>query len=328
MKNALRILTAGLLLQAFSFCAVLLRGEETSDRVTLFPKFVPGQSVTYDIGYSAETNTTTESSVAAPMAPTGGKTEVHLLLRAEVEGLGVDAAMPFARLRTYILEPDALPAANAAMSSAGSRSDERPAKLVEFTLFQNGQVADLVGLDALSADEQAAWREWLGRFGVEGALPERGLKPGDKWRTEEPIANALLTGLSWDKESQYVDDEPCGAAVGALQSASSPVVGAQETCAVILTTASLRQKSPQKDATPQDYKLHDLRTSGIAKGKNEVITYISLKSGLVVRATEDAAQSMTVTVAKTDGSNRVHYNIDAQSHSLVRLTSAPPANQP
>jgi len=123
-----------------------------------------------------------------------------------------------------------------------------------------------------------------------------------------------------------VDDEPCGAAIAVSQNDSSRPVGAPETCAAILTTALLRQKSPQKDATPEDYKLHDLRTSGIAKGKNEVITYISLKTGLVVRATEDANQSMSVTVAKADGSNRVHYNIDAQSHLQVRLTVASLAN--
>jgi hypothetical protein len=327
MKNALRILAGCLLLAASFFCACSLRAEETSERVTLFPRFVPGQSVTYEIGYSADSNTITESAVAAPMAPTGGKTEVHLLLRAEVEGLGVDAGMPSARLRTYLLLPDSLPGANAA-SSERTSSDAKPSKMVEFTLYHNGQVTDLIGLDALSPDEQTAWREWLARFGVAGALPEKGLKPGDKWRTEEPIANALLTGLSWDKESQYVDDEPCGAASGSSQSDSSPAVSAQETCAVILTTATLKQRSPQKDATPEDYKLHDLRTSGIARGKNEVITYISLKTGLVVRATEDANQSMNVTVAKTDGSNRVHYTINADSHTQVLLLADSPSARP
>lgn len=194
--------------------------------------------------------------------------------------------------------------------------------MVELTLYRNGQVSDLAGFDALTPDEQKAWREWLARFGAEGALPEKGLKPGDKWRTEEPITNALLTGLSWDKESQYVDDEACGAAAGMSQSDSSPAANTLEACAVILTTATLRQKNPQKDATPEDYKLHDLRTAGIAKGRNEIITYISLRTGVVVRATEDDHQSMTVTVAKSDGSNRVHYNIDAQSHAQVLLLSS------
>lgn len=102
----------------------------------------------------------------------------------------------------------------------------------------------------------------------------------------------------------------------------------QEKCAVILTTATMKQKSSQKDATPEDYKLHDLRTMGSAKGKNQIISYFSLKTGLVVRATEDANQSMSVIVAKTDGSNRVHYTIDAESHAQVLLLADAPANHP
>ena len=67
---------------------------------------------------------------------------------------------------------------------------------------------------------------------------------------------------------------------------------------------------------------------GIAKGKNETITYISLKTGLVVRATEDANQSLNVIVAKTDGSNRVHYTIDAESHAQVLLLAETPPTHP
>jgi len=65
----------------------------------------------------------------------------------------------------------------------------------------------------------------------------------------------------------------------------------------LLTTATLKQNSSPKDATPEDFKLHELNP-GTAKGTNEIITYISVKTGLVVRATEEAHQSMDVTVAK------------------------------
>jgi hypothetical protein len=127
------------------------------------------------------------------------------------------------------------------------------------------------------------------------------VKPGDKWRTEEqeetpsPIAN-----LVWEKETTYVGNDRC------------PLIPA-ETCASFLTRATLKQKSSMKDATPEDYRLHELRTSGTAKGTNEIVTYISLKSGLVVRATEETQQSMDVTIAKADGTNGVHYTIEASS---------------
>ena len=90
-------------------------------------------------------------------------------------------------------------------------------------------------------------------------------------------------------------------------------------CAVLLTIATLAQKSSPKDATPEDFKLHQLKTMGTAKGSNELITYISLTTGLVVRATEDATQQMDVVVAKADGSNGVHYNVDAKSNLEVLL---------
>src|SRR5258708_11205337 len=104
--------------------------------------------------------------------------------------------------------------------------------------------------------------------------------------------------------------------------------GCSDSCEVLVKTATLKQKSSSKDATPEDFKLHELRTMGTAKGANEIITYISLKSGLVVRATEESSQFMDVVVAKADGSNRVHYNVDAKSHSEVLLVTETPLNRP
>jgi len=67
-------------------------------------------------------------------------------------------------------------------------------------------------------------------------------------------------------------------------------------------------------STPESYRLHELKTAGTAKGTNQAITYISKKSGLVLRANEDVQQSMNVTVIKSDGANGVHYTIEATSH--------------
>ncbi len=123
-------------------------------------------------------------------------------------------------------------------------------------------------------------------------------------------------------------DEPCQASQLSIMGDLSASSGPPDTCAVLLTTATLKQKSSSKDATPEDFKLHELRTMGTAKGTNEIITYISLKSGLVVRATEEASQFMDVMVAKADGSNRVHYNVDAKSHSEILLVTETPLDRP
>jgi hypothetical protein len=331
MNKCLRWLGYCLLAMALP-CAA----RDNADRVVLFPKLTVGQTIRYQIGYSAKTNTSTESTVAAPMAPTGGQTNENLLLLIEVEDLRVDAGRTVARLRTRFVEPDAIvPTDSAATKPPGAapapgdtgKSGKRE-KVVECTLHTDGQVTDVEGLDRLSPEEQAAWQEWVARFGGGASFPEKGVKPGEKWKAEEPIPNALLTGLSWEKESEYVNDAPCAATKLTPQGDLAAEAQTQETCAVVLTTAILKQKSSQKDATPEDYKLHDLRTMGNAKGKNETITYISRKTGLVVRATEDANQSMNVIVAKTDGSNRVHYTIDAESHAQVMLLAETPAHHP
>jgi len=320
MKNFLRWLGCGLFLIVLP-CAA----RDNADRVVLFPKLSVGQTFRYQIGYRAATNTTTESTVAAPMAPTAGQTNTSVLLQAEVDDLRMDAGRAVARLRTRIIEPDAATTNHAASDAAKSAKRE---KTVEFVLHADGQVTDVEGLDRLSADEQSVWQEWVARFGAGASFPEKGIKPGDKWKAEEQIPNALLTGLSWEKESEYVNDAPCGAMQLTPQGDLTAGEQAPETCAVILTTAILKQKSSQKDATPEDYKLHDLRTMGLATGKNETIIYISLKNGLVVRAADDAKQTMNVIVAKTDGSNRVHYLIDAESHAQVMLLAETPASHP
>src|SRR5579859_1065221 len=325
MKKVVRFLCCCLLVMA-----VPGKARIPSERVVLFPKLSVGQTFRYQIGYRAVTNTTTESNVAAPMAPTGGQTNASILLRVEVEDLRTEAGMVVAHLRTRIVAPDATvpvkgtPTNGTPASNSAGKLEKRD-KEVEFTLHGDGQVTELEGLDRLSADEQAAWQEWVARFGGGAAFPEKGVKPGEKWKRDEPILNAVLSGLSWEKESEYVNDAPCSPMK--LSPQGDPVASgaAPETCAVILTTAILRQKSSPKDATPEDYKLHDLRNMGTAKGKNQIISYFSLKTGLVVRATEDANQSMSLIVAKSDGSNRVHYTIDAESHAQVLLLADPPA---
>ena len=332
MKICLRLLGC-YLIAAAAPCAA----RDNADRVVLFPKLAVAQTIRYQIGYSAKSNTNTESTVAAPMAPAGGQTNENLLLLAEVEDLRVDAGKQVARLRTRIFEPNAVfpktstpdsAPPNGTQSPGNAAQSGKPEKTVEFVLHADGAVTDVEGLDKLSSEEQAAWQEWVARFGSGASFPEKGIKPGEKWKTEEQISNALLAGLTWEKESEYVNDAPCGAMQITSLGDLAPGDQAQEKCAVILTTAILKQKSSQKDATPEDYKLHDLRTMGIANGKNETITYISLKTGLVVRATEDANQSMNVIVAKTDGSNRVHYMIDAESHAQVTPLAETPANHP
>src|SRR5580704_19509409 len=69
--------------------ALLSAKPSAKDRVTLFPKLVAGQVLTYQIAYHADKSATTKSTVATstPQSPSGTETKVQALLRLEVVGV-------------------------------------------------------------------------------------------------------------------------------------------------------------------------------------------------------------------------------------------------
>jgi len=180
----------------------------------------------------------------------------------------------------------------------------------------------VAGLEKLPIELQIAWRSWIARFGTFAVVPKNGVKPGAKWDFEEKEdAPSPIDGLYWIKKFEYAQDAPCPPAELPSATTASPNEAA---CAVLQSISTLRQKSSPKDATPADYKLRNMRTSGTANGTNQVFTYISLQTGLVVRATEDAKQAMNVHVELTNGNNSVRYNMSSTSH--VEIALLPPAS--
>jgi hypothetical protein len=264
------------------------------NRPTLFPAVHSGQKLTYQIRLRIDKRVRSESRVAAPIvAPAPDLVDIMRTITVEV--LDVDAANPKTKLalRLQILDPNAVPPT---------------AKTLELSVRPDGSVNPPQQSDELSAEDTQAWQAWVARFAIAWSFPTAGPKVNDKWSSEEAVTGAPLAQLSWQKQSQYVRQEKCPAA----QSAN-------ERCAVLLTTSILKQRSSPKDATPDDYKLRGLKSRGTAKGRNEMFTYISLDSGLVLRSSEEAHQFMDVIIGKADGSNQVHYNIDASSSTEMLL---------
>lgn len=301
-------------------------------RANLLPKLQAGQTITYLIRYRSDKSVKTESRVAAPMAPNAVQMDAHGLLQIDVLDVQQDGNKAAIRARGQFLNLDSdawLKKPGNKESKGDTQHAEPDHKSVEFTIASDGSVGKLTGLDTLSPEQQQAWQEWAARFAVAWTLPAGGVKIGEKWKSEqaEP-AGTPIASLSWARETTYVKNETCHAQQLSLTGEVSASSGPPDTCAVLLTTATLKQQSSPKDATPEDFKVHELKTMGTAKGTNEIITYISLRTGLVVRATEEANQKMDVTVAKADGSNRVHYNVDAKSHSEVLLVTETPLNHP
>jgi hypothetical protein len=283
-----------------------------SDRVALFPKLQVGQAITYEISFRSTKQTKTQSSLVVAQAPGDVVIDLRALLRLEVLGIQPVGTRATIHARTWFQSLD-----------ADGKTKDPSGVAIEFTIFPDGHIDAVRGADQLSPDQQQAWRQWVSRFVAAAPFPEGGIKPTQKWRSEEAEqSSSPIASLAWVRESAYVRNEPCRpmriTQKGELQESDQP----PDTCAIILTTATLKQLSHPKDATPDDFRVRQLRTSGTARGNNRTITYISLKTGLVVRASDDADQSMAVTIAKADGSNRVHYDVQAKSRAEILLVTA------
>jgi len=299
-------------------------------RASLLPKLQPGQTLTYFVRFRSDKNVKTESTLVIPLAPTASQGDMRELLRIQILDVQEKVGRLTVHARSQFLGNDA-GEPGSKNSSQRPISSQLPLKLerkpVEFTISSDGSPEKISGLDALSAGQQQVWQEWLARFAVAWALSSSSARIGDKWKTDQPEPTpSPIAALSWARDSSYVRDEPCAPAQLSAAGEVTPANATVDKCAVLLTTAKLVQKSSPKDATPEDFKVHQLKTMGTAKGGNEIITYISLSTGLVVRATESATQQMDVVVAKADGSNAVRYNVDARSQlEVLLLTQAPEA---
>jgi hypothetical protein len=304
-----------------------------NDRVTLFPKLVAGQVLTYQIAYHAAKSASTKSTVASstPQSPSGTEANVGALLRLEVVDVKRQGQRATIHARSYfqvmnsgtqLTVPRDLPAPPDQVPRRDSKGIS-----VEFTINPDGRIDQIKGLDAITPEQQQAWKEWAARFAASAALPEGGIRIGQKWKSEE-IENspAPIAKLTWLRESAYLRDEACNISELTVEGdvAAPHPQQVPETCALIETSATLKQRSSTKDATPEDYKLHQLLTSGTASGNNKTLLFVSTQTGLLVRSSDHADQKMSVTIAKADDSNRVHYDIQAKSDAeIFRIANSP-----
>ena len=302
-------------------------------RILLLPKLLPGQAIIYLVRFQSDKLVKTESAVVLPMAPNAAQLDAHGLLRIEILDVQASESKSSIHARARFLTRNS----GVWVKKPGDKKPDwdiqrvdPDAKNVEFTISTDGSVNNVSGLDSLFPEQQQAWRQWVARFALAWTLPANGVKFGEKWKSKQSEqAGAPIAGLQWARDSMYVKNEPCQARQLSISGdVTAAADGPADTCAVLLTTSTLKQKSSSKDATPEDFKLHELRTRGTARGTSEIITYISLKTGLVVRATEETSQFMDVIVANADGSNGVRYNVDAKSHSEVLLVTETLLTQP
>jgi hypothetical protein len=267
--------------------------------VRFVPELQKEQVVLYEIHGRVQRQVKTESRVSTILKPAQEKQDYSGQLRMKIKETGTENGRPVVNARAEFIYPVDPADANASAEK----------HFIDFTIGGNGQVRNLTGFDDLEPVERMAWQFWVSRFAFGWTLPAEELKRGEKWKNEEAESNpAPIARLVWERATTYGENGKCA------------VIPA-ETCAVFFTDAVLKQKSSMKDSTPEDYRLHDLVTSGTATGTNEMYTAISQTTGLVLRGTEDVRQSMNVVIAKADGSNGVKYSIEAASHFEMVLVA-------
>ena len=274
-----------------ALCLVAAIDSSADQRVALIPRLHAGQALHYQIHGRVQRDVTTESRVTSMAKPTDLKENISFELQITIKEIRMQNGRPVIVARAEFELP----------SDAAGKNAPATNPKVEFTIDGAGQVQKVEGMDNLEPEQRMVWQFWIARFAYGWTLPADGVKPGQTWRNEEPERNSgPIANLVWDQQTTYGQNDKC---------ATAPT----EKCAVFLTTARLKQRSSPKDATPEEYKLRELKTSGTTSGTNEIFTSISLRSGLVLRATEDGRQSMDVEIAKIDKSNAVHYKLDVTS---------------
>jgi hypothetical protein len=300
-----------------------MHASERHARVDLYPRVQVGQTFEYELSYHSEKHVKTETPAFLSAPPHSGKMDIAALIRFEVLGVqpqGERAAIHARTVFRILGEAGHIKSSRLAPSSNQTREEESDTKFVELKILPEGRVEEVKGLDQLTPDQQEAWQELLSRFLLAATLPPGGVRVQQKWNSIEPENSpSPIGGLQWLRESTYAENQPCRSIEIAATGQNSTGEADTQTCAVILTTAALRQQSKPSNATPEEFKIHELRTTGTANGKNRIVSYVSTKTGLLVRATEEATQQMDVIVAKSDGSNRVHYEVKARSQSEVLL---------
>lgn len=274
-----------------------LAAGERDARVVLLPQLRNGETLLYESHARLDRHVQTKSNVATMVRPA----ELRRDLSTQV-WLSVQEARLVNNKLVMAGETELAPI------ELPPRDQPTPKmSRVNFTIGGDGGLARAEGLDDLDPEQLLAWQFWMSQFAFAWTLPSAGVKPGDKWKSEEPEKTPTpIANLAWERETTYVQNDKC------------PILDNQR-CAVFLVSSTLKQKSNPKDATPEDYQLRQLKTSGTVKGTNETVAYISLETGLLVRATEDLQQFMAVTVAKADDSNHVNYNMQVTSHFETML---------
>lgn len=314
-----RVISAAIVLSlvAVSLAAVC---DGKNARLTLTPKFAPGETLVYQI----EMQTTTAGKTVTPIMNNEGATEATLRIgmRERLEVLSVAAQDNSVRLRLTWDESHADAISDALDPTIGDPAvpfKELQGQSVEFTLSPNGALADFKGLEdvlpgGMPPPESVAW---IASLAAASGFPRGGIEVGQRWKAEHPISGAPLADLFWSTESMYDHNEACAPFGTAAPKASQP--GQQ--CAVIVSQMSISRHGGSRDQTPSDYLHNGLRTAGTWTGTGQEMGSIAIQTGRLISATETSSQTMDYTITSASSGSSIHCTAKVQSQTGITLVS-------
>ena len=298
-------------------------------RVSLSPRFSPGQAFRYVMEFETTTATSRSGIAKDPQGP--AKLVIDWDTTILLEVLPADPSAPRSiRLRTKY-EKSTAHVTSDTFDPAAAATEEQyqnlEGKVVEFTLDANGKVISVSGLEEIVDGEKTveAARGWIAQLSSGSGAPAGGVTVGQKWSSEQPAASLPVAGMVWRTESEYLRDEICrppnpdaAPTPSSAESAGNPEP--VETCAVILTRLNLVRRKPVRDVTPEEYRKSGVQTAGKWDGSAESLSYISLRTGLAVSITQTGSEEMDVTL--TTGKNiSMRYAGTILSRSQVALVA-------
>jgi hypothetical protein len=309
-----------------AFLALSLRAAP-SNRVHLFPRFTPGQTLRYQIETRTAANSKMETPIENPEAASKSKETVSLILRLEIlNSLPGNNDPPGSVHIRATYEKSSATFESDAYDPGGSNIPDQYKNLegrsLEYTIEPDGQLVHLAGIDDLLANRSVAENvhSWMNGLSSSARIPKEGIEVGQKWSSERPIEGVALGGLIWRNQSTYLRDEPCNSTDGPPKAAGT-AQPESASCAVIVTQFKVNRNG---DTTPDDYARQALDTSGTWTGSGGSLETISLSTGILIRSTQTATQNMDVQIVSTRSGSKMHYTGHVESQSEISLLPASP----
>jgi hypothetical protein len=280
-----------------------------SPKISLLPRFVPGQSFRYEMELETTNNTLRTGFAADPQGPSSVVVTWNATVRIDVLAPS-DGAQGGIRLRTTYEKSAANVNSDTFDPSADATTEQYrqlEGKVIEITLDAARKIVNISGIEGMADSEKAAQaaRDWISQLGAGAGAPPGGPSVGQTWSSEQPATGIPIAGLVWRAESEYVSNEACHppnpdvpSGPGGANSAAASSNAAPD-CAVILAKLSLVRPKSSRETTPPELRENGVQSAGKWTGTAQSLVYVSLDSGMVVSSTQTGSEEMDVTLTSS-----------------------------